>query len=199
LLPLDPDVEVLIGKVVVYWGAFEIRMDTLIAELSKGMGERLEVGWKRQQFVKRKAIFKSLIVKYAKQMFPEWENRLAQLADNAGDLHWRRNLVAHGYYEIEPIPSEIPGKSGIYRFKASGEVKGQMRTLAIDEPTLAKLWHDIAHLLGELLAFINRTGAKTSGFDMVIPDDDLLDQQGGSFRLLAVSEQIPADPDPSRK
>lgn len=195
LLPLDPEVESLIGKVVVYWGALELRMDTLTEGVAEAMGERpLPPSWRRQPFKTRKKVFKSKLVTYAKLLFPAWVGPLAQLCDSAGDLHWRRNIVAHGYYELEPL------QGGTHRFKASGEVKGERREMTIDAATLNKLWHDISHLLGDLMLFINHTGAKTTSLDLVIPDHDLLERDGdGKFRLLAVSDKIPPDPNPPGK
>lgn len=191
LLPLEPEVENLVGKVVIYWGAFELRMDTVTDSVTAVMGKHatpLPSGWRRQPFVKRKALFKSVLTGYTRLMFPDWESRVRQLADQSGDLHWRRNLVAHGYYQTEPVA----GSQGEYRFRAYGDVKGQRRSLLIDVDTLNKIWHDIAHLLGDLMSFVNHTGATTNAIDLVIPDDDILREgKQGSVRVLAVSDAIP--------
>jgi hypothetical protein len=187
LLPVEPDVERLIGAVVAYWGAYEVRMNSLIWEFAKAMHKTLDRDWERQEFRRRKETFKTLAVEYARLMFPDWEKKLAQLADTSGDLHWRRNVVAHGLYEIQPIPTP-EGRPSDYRITSTGVVKGQPRSIPIDEPTLTKLWHDISHLVGEIMLFVNHTGANATGSHLVFPDDDFLQGDSGEVRRLALSE-----------
>lgn len=189
-LPVDPEALKLVGMVVAYWGAFELRMDALIWEFAKALGKSLAKDWERQTFKKRKETFREFSGGYTRLMFPAWEKRLGNLVTSAGDLHWRRNIVAHGLYEVEPIQTDPAS----YRMVASGIVKGKIRRIPIDEQTMSKLWHDIAHLLGDLMVFVNHTGAKTSSLDLVFPDDDLLPlAPEGAFRVLALPEILQSD------
>ena len=190
LLPFGDDEAKLVGQIIAYWGVFELRMDALITTVIQGMKYPVPKDWKRLNFVKRKALFKDVMRDYTEKMFPSLTQEFEQIADSAGDLHWRRNIIAHGFYEL--IPGDNLGEDDTYsaKFIATGRVKGKRRSIPIETATLQKIWHDIAHLTGELLVLVNVMGGKVSSYDLVIPDTDLLqDQKSGSFRILAISDK----------
>lgn len=194
LLPLDPEVATLIGQIAVYWGAFEVRMDALIESLSKRNGTQPQEGWRLQSFKKRRDLFKKEISQYTQSQFEgvarfsELHAPFMALCANSGDLHWQRNILAHGYYEIKP--RQMPNVNPSYYFVAHGKVKGQIRTILIDVPTLSKLWHDVAHILGDLMVLVNRMGGRINEWDQVVPDEDLLrDEPHGTVRTLDLSPE----------
>ncbi|UYQ71608.1 hypothetical protein OF122_16425 [Pelagibacterium flavum] len=191
LIPLKDDVAMLIGQIVVYWGAFEVRMDVMIEAISERLYKSPPQGWKRLAFKKRKELFRDLMREYTAALFPDLTQTFDQICGNAADLHWRRNLVAHGYYELGGDGEDDEAGAQGASYTAHGEVKGKSKSLPVTPDILEKLWHDIAHLNGALLVAINFMGGKVSSAGFVIPDKDLLqDQQSGNFRLLAISDKF---------
>ena len=191
IIPLKDEIAMLLGQIVVYWGAFELRMDLLIETVSARLNKEPPVGWKTMNFKKRKELFRDIMRDYTTQLFPQLSATFNSIAGTAADLHWRRNLVAHGYYQV--IPDAKPNEQGICgtSYTAHGLVNDKPKFIAIDAKTLEKLWHDISHLNGKMLAALNVMGGKMTSLDLVIPDTDLLqDQQSGNFRLLPISEQF---------
>lgn len=188
-LPLNDNVARLIGQIIVYWGAFELRMDKMIEVAHTSLGTPASDGWKTLPFKKRKTLFRDIMRTYSSRVCPQEKVIFDQIVTKSGDLHWRRNVVAHGYYNMGW--HETPDEDGLYKslYTANGTVKGTTRSIRIDEDTLEKLWHDIAHLTGDLLAAINRIGGTAGdGRELVIADRDLLQgPQSGSFHLLAMA------------
>ena len=117
---------------------------------------------------------------------PEASARYRKLLGAAADLHWRRNLVAHGHYLVTFPPAGTDAPS----FWAEGTHKGKPVRLSIDETTLDKLWHDIAHLVGELRATANTHGT-AGGWPEVFSDTDLLRIHRESMH--------PWNPDPDKR
>jgi hypothetical protein len=191
MMALDDEIMVMLGKIVVYWGAFEVRMDSLIETISDRMRRPSPPGWRRMSFKKRKELFRDTMREYTKSMFPILTKVFDDICATSADLHWRRNLVAHGYYEL--IPNGVldeDGSQGI-KFVANGEVNGRKTSINVDLPTLDKLWHDISHLNADLLVAITQMGGKVSSIDLVIPDIDVLQaEESGNCRLLSISERF---------
>lgn len=191
IIPLPDEVSILLGQIVIYWGAFEHRMDVLTEHILSGMNWDQPEGWKRFPFKKRVNLFRDTLKAYTAHFFPHESEAFNKIADEALRIYWQRNVVAHGFYGIEP--DGIVGDDGLQgvKYTAFGTVNGQQKSIQADTETLAQIWHDISHLTGSLLAALNRMGATVSSVDLVIPDSDLLsDRDTGNFRFLAMSSRF---------
>lgn len=191
IIPFDDTVAALVGQIIAYWGAFEIRMDATTDHIATIMARDLPQNWKRLPFKKRKVMFRDLSRDYTLAMFPAHTRDFELITSTAADLHWRRNLVAHGYYEATPGRKEPDTGKYLIRYHATSVIKGVRQTIQLDEETLEKLWHDIAHLNGHLLSTINKMGGESSALEIVVQDKDLLqtDPQG-TVRMLPISSRL---------
>ncbi len=156
--------------------------------------------WKRQPFVKRKELYRDLMVEYATQYCPHETPALRQVAADSGDLHWRRNTVVHGSVAIlgEKDDKSPTGHSPV--FKARGWHKGKPTEIDLDEPTLTTLWHDIAHLGGALMTVYLQMGGVASGPIVIIEDREFLQgPRAGSFRTVPIPSKRPLPSDSSEE
>jgi|SRR5665213_806424 len=169
LLPMPNNILRLIGQVVIYWGLFEVQLDSLIASALAAV-KRDEPGWNRQGFAKRKKLFVDLVKTDLEPNFPAAAAGYRKIAGDAADLYWRRNTVAHGKYRVTfpPAGDESPS------FWAEGVHNGRDVKIPIDEPTLEKLWHDISHLTGGLVATVRLHGSVAGDWPLTFSDTEIL-------------------------
>ena len=191
IIPIPDAIADLIGRIVILWGGFELRMDLLIAFLLKALDRSEPKGWKRRPFNQRKGFFKELTATYTAKLFPSETVTFERLVTEATDLQWQRNTIAHGYIitSSQADPTSATGWSP--KFFAVGERDGKEVLIALDEPTLEKMRHAIAHLGGNLMAAVHRMGAQmeTRSPEVVVADKDFLqDHQSGSFQMLPISK-----------
>ena len=57
IIPFDEGCAELIGEIVIYWGAFEVRMDALMAHIFDISGKRPNPKWRKQPFGDAKSYF----------------------------------------------------------------------------------------------------------------------------------------------
>lgn len=175
ILPIDDRLMSLIGSVVFHWGAFENLFNQVIEALLTASG-REEEGWSHRSFRGRKLLFKSLVAQLVKPRDPEAAKAMVKCAGAAADLHWRRNVVAHGTYRFDR-PTETSGLV----FSASGVHKGRDVTIKIDDQTLLKLRYDIAHLMGDFTIAVS-PAVELSGQLPTWPDTHVLQAYEASSR-----------------
>lgn len=169
MLPIPDDLLRLIGLVVAYWGNFEVRFDKAIEAALKVASAGKQVNdWQRLGFKKRKELFKKLIHEYD-QGYPTAVAALEKVCRDAAELHWQRNTVAHGsfHFHFPPAGPESP------TIEARGIHNNKAVVISIDEETLGKLWHDIAHLIGALVDAFKLVGT-VEGELPTLPDIELL-------------------------
>ena len=174
VIPVPDEISILVGKIAVGWGGFEIRMDKTIEAILIRLGQKGPQSWQRMNFKRRRKLFKDTLANYTKQLFPNETETFRTIADTAGDLHWRRNTVVHGYVNVRVTATS--GASGEIAFFATGIHNNKQVDIPLDGPTLEKLYHDIAHLGGNLMAAINRMGGTfvTPTPEFVISDREIL-------------------------
>jgi hypothetical protein len=179
LIPLSTETAQLLGQVLIYWGAFEHRIDLTIQAFLDASQEKEPEGWRQMNFKRRRTLFKDLAVTFASAHHPQEVEALRKVFSDSGELHWRRNVYAHGYYALSS--DETPNQEGVAQLKivAHATVKGQKRSLPVEPAPLTKLWHDISHLTGDLLTSMGRMGARMEGveLELVVSDTDLLRQR----------------------
>ena len=191
IIPVPDQIADLIGRVVILWGGFELRMDLLIVDILRALRRKEPKGWRRRSFSQRKCLFKEIMDEYAKSMFPAETVTFRRIIESATDLQWQRNTVAHGYIKAKSIPDPKAPKGYSASFYAVGILNDKEVMVELDEATLEKLRHDIAHLGGNLMAAVSRMGGhlNTDSPELVIADKDLLqDALSGSFRTLPISK-----------
>jgi len=171
IVPFDEGCAELIGEIVIYWGAFEVRMDALMSHVFDITGKRPNPNWRKQPFGERKKLFRKLMREYTSRMFPSLTKKFDEIMDVADDLQIKRNIVSHGYYQTAASPSDAAGVSKPVII-ATGEKQKQFITINVE--TLGQLWHDISHLVGELIACVNEMGGVVDGNDIVLCDDDFI-------------------------
>jgi hypothetical protein len=191
VIPISDAVADLMGRIVILWGGFELRMDLVIAFMLKTLGREEPKGWKRRSFSQRKELFQELMATYTTKLFPSESATFERLVTEAIDLQWQRNTIAHGYIKgrSQPDPTSATGYSAV--FYAVGKQNGKEVMIDLDEPTLERLRHAIAHLGGNLMAAIHRMGGhiETESPEIVIADKEFLQgHQSGSLRTLPVSK-----------
>lgn len=94
--------------------------------------------------------------------------KIRDLCGNAYRLHKRRNLVIHGYYEITTNSGTSEASFTLKSHKKHGE------SLPLDVPTMEELWHEIAHLNGDLMRL---PGFRVrNGVELTWPDSLLLER-----------------------
>jgi hypothetical protein len=169
IMPLPDKIFCLVGLVVVHWGTFETEMDKVIQGILLAVKKEVD-GWERQAFSKRKSLFVDLVKAHIATAYPIAATQYRELLGSAADLQWRRNLVSHGVYRVTfpPAGPESPF------FWAEGIHKGKPISLQINEETLDKLWHDIAHLTGGLLATVSLHGKVGGEWPMTFSDTEIL-------------------------
>jgi len=171
IIPFDDGCAERIGEIVIYWGAFEVRMDALITHIFQVSGKNPNPKWRKLPFGERKKLFRKVIDEYTALMFPHMTAKFDEIMNMADILQTKRNIVAHGYYEILPGEKNSDGEV-TPRIVATGDA--QKGSIEINTQTVNQLWHDISHLVGELLACVNQMGGHLSGTDIVIADDDFM-------------------------
>ncbi len=179
VVPLPDKLLTLIGLIVVQWGAFELRMDAsiemVIPRLHKNIGS-----WRKKPFKQRKKLFKKLMSEYTQSMFPKESETFISIADKAGELQWKRNAIAHGFYKTRVNP-DLPSNSvDKVKFFTRAEHNGNEVILPIEGEELTKLWSDISHLGGNLMAALHRMGASFSEYEILIEDEDIATGQVSS-------------------
>ena len=119
-------------------------------------------------------------------MFPAETVVFMTIADKSADLHWRRNIVAHGFVEMRSRENASTATGHEAAFYARGSHNGRDLEISLDTDTLQKLWQDIAHLGGALLAALARMGAGIGNGpqDLVVADKDVLQGHQGEFHFL---------------
>jgi hypothetical protein len=188
LIPIPERIATLIGLIAVQWGAFEIRMDTMIETVCDRLGRKPPPLWKTLSFRQRKKLFRDTMAEYTGRIFPDESATFRKIVATAGDLHWRRNTVAHGYIVIGSVPDHASETGHRATYTAFGTHKGRQTKIELTEEGLDKLRHDIMHLGGALIAAIHRMGGGLDQPELVIADRDLLqDQQSGSFQMLPIA------------
>lgn len=160
-----------IGLVIAYWGNFETVFNACLgglieAEQNDG-GTRDTTAWKHRRFKSRRELFKELCSEWLAGKKPEVATLIAEMADRAGDLSWKRNMIAHGAYSYE-IP---PMSSGAVNCRAIDHEKG--KEFPFDETVLKRLYHDISHLTADLVAAFSAIG-KVEGPFHALPDTEIL-------------------------
>ena len=199
LIPVPDEIATEIGRVAIGWGGFEQRMDALIDMIFRCTGNEPIPNWRRLSFRKRKEIFRGLVTAYTDKVFPDETEIIRKIADRSADLHWRRNIVAHGYIAIYPKPDrDVPGQRDT-GFVALGKHKGKDIRMPLEVESLQKLWHDIAHLGGALMASVARMGGGTHGLspEIVVADRDFLrEAPRGKFQILPIPHTPKPPPEP---
>ncbi|HKT14660.1 MAG TPA: hypothetical protein VJR87_04560 [Allosphingosinicella sp.] len=187
IIPMRPKLAELIGFIVAQWGGFEVRMDAFIDGFHKAMRKDPPENWKRLPFRKRKELFKATYREYLPEV--GWGDEIAPL-DNicatAADLHWRRNVIVHGFYRYH-LPATYKGPEDDVHMTAYGVHNKRDVEIELSEETLAKIFHDIAHLNGDLMSRMARRGASIDNPEMLVEDKWFLqDQEHGSFQTVPI-------------
>jgi hypothetical protein len=160
-----------IGLVIAYWGNFEVAFDACLAALISGEsadgGTRDTSNWNRRRFKRRSSLFKKICSEWLSTWKAVEAKKLATIADRAGDLHWRRNMIAHGVYSYT-IP---PYSSVATNCRAINHESGD--EMPFDEHVLKKLYHDISHLTAELIMTL-KTFCSVEGPFLALPDTEVL-------------------------
>jgi len=187
VIPIPDDAALLIGRIATAWGGFEIRIDGVIRFLNE-VYNFAEPQWERKPFRKRNALFRDLVKKYAESVGIEKCKPLLSASSQAAALHWKRNTIIHGYYNMRATA----GDGSQVSFVAAATHKGKKVEIQINSATLDKLYHDIAHLGGALMSGLLAIGASFTAPEILIDDTDLLqDQPRGSFQMRPIP-QTPA-------
>lgn len=185
IIPLSNEVATLIGLIAIHWGGFEQRMDGLIDALFPRLNKSPPDNWRRLNFKRRRKLFKEVATEYTRTLFPAETEVLHGIADRSGDLHWRRNVVVHGYIEMASSSNMDIGEEAA--FHARGVHNSKDVSVSLDTDTLEKLRHDIAHLGGNLMASVFRMGGNISNGspELVVPDSKILNgPESGNFQFL---------------
>jgi hypothetical protein len=97
IVPIPDEIATLIGRIAIVWGAFELRMNAVIEQSIISLRKTdIPPAWKHWSFDKRQRLFKDLLTAVTKIHFPNETKTFQLIADQAGDLQWRRNTVVHG-------------------------------------------------------------------------------------------------------
>jgi hypothetical protein len=188
VIPIPDELVTLIGRIAIGWGGFEQRMDAVIENVHASLAKTPPGNWRRWAFRRRKTLFKEITAEYTKIMFPNEVDVFNEIANRSGDLHWRRNIVVHGYVTVDgKLTKELGGSPITPVFVATGTHKGRDVRILLDMETLTKLQHDIYYLGGKLMAAIFRMGGNlvTGSPELVVADTEFLqDPQSGSFQFL---------------
>lgn len=160
-----------IGLVVAFWGHFETAFDACLDGLIQGEmadgGSRDTKEWKKRKFRTRRALFKTLCSEWLSSWKPDAASKLIDIADRSADLHWRRNMIAHGTYAYAISPHSHIAEN----CRAINAETGQ--EMPFDEMVLKKLYHDISHLTADLVLTFRSFGEVTGPFS-ALPDTEIL-------------------------
>jgi hypothetical protein len=167
LLPVPDDLLKLVGSVIAYWGQFEFHFSAAVGALLKHAG-REEPGWDRLGFRKRRVLLRTLVKEVYGQANPAISDAFTSVANMAGSLYWRRNLVAHGTYAFT-----IAAMSNDGEFRAEGFHNGKPVSMPLNHEHLESLWHEIAHLDGALYEVLSEVG-EIGGYWPTLLDKEIL-------------------------
>ncbi len=178
LIPIPEEIALLIGRVLFQWGAFEVRMNACIEQMLADISEPPEENWSGRSFKKRKAYLKHVAALYLEDCDASYLADIKGACGVAADLHWRRNLVAHGQYYMKAV-------AGNAEYWAWSNYRGQLREIALTEPILKKLWGDLAHFGGEFGRIMYDLGAQFHDQELILDDTAILQgPEGGSWSSL---------------
>lgn len=157
-----------IGAIIAYWGMFEIQFNNALtalvdAERAEGITRNIRP---RQRFKGRRELFKSICQEWLATWDAETAKTLCAIADTAGDLAKKRNLIAHGVYTYT-----IPAQSSLATNCVATDIETGKR-LPFNEFVLKKLYHDIAHLVCDLHFAMSRI-AEIEGACPSLPDTEV--------------------------
>lgn len=168
---LPPAYHAHVGLVIAQWGQFETVFNACLDGLVNG--EQLDgVGretnnWQGDEFRRRRELFKTICTEWLSTWRPDEAKVLCQLCDTAGDLRWKRDMIAHGTYSFTLPPRTALATNCHAINHRSGQV------MPFDEHILTKLHHDIGHLTGDLL-FTFKRFAEIDAPIVALPDTQLL-------------------------
>jgi hypothetical protein len=186
-----------IGLIIAHWGQFEMLFNVALgalidAEAQSGTVRDTE-GWKRSQFKRRRTMFKEVCTEWLSTWKHKEALALLKISDRAGDLAWKRNMIAHGLYQMTILPHSSTAIDCVAVNEETNE------RFSFDLHVLRKLWHDIAHLGGDLLITLKSFAQVSDGFH-AFSDTDLLRMHEETIRRQPPSADIPQPPpEPSRQ
>jgi hypothetical protein len=161
-----------IGLVIAYWGHFEFIFDRCLEGLVEADAEinpgRETSAWKKNNFRSRRQLFRTLCLETLAPKFEDEAKKLILLDQRVGDLHWRRNMLAHGQYEY----SLLPHSSKATNFRARNPRNNKVMPFTLD--TIKKLHHQISHLSADLITIFS-VFSKIEGDFHTFPDTELLE------------------------
>ena len=133
-----------IGAIIAYWGMFEINFNNALSALVEAKQAegvtRNTPNFTRQRFKTRRKLFKSICEEWLATWDAETAAMLCVIADTAGDLAKKRNMIAHGVYTYTIPPMSSFATDCVAIDTETGD------RFPFDEFVLKKLYHDIAHL-----------------------------------------------------
>lgn len=187
-LHLPEDYHAPIGLVVAYWGSFETIFDAMLSALIEGEqadGVDRDAGnWRRKSFKHRRKLLKDVCTRWLSTWDSTAAEKIKTIADTAGDISRKRNLIAHGTYSY----TVLARSSSAVSCRAINHKTGD--ELMFDLDVLKKLYHDISHLAADLLIAFQSLGEVHSSF-VTIPDEEIL-------RLYRETEH-PWNPNPKKR
>jgi len=125
----------LVGRVVVYWGNFEVAFDACLRALIVGEaadgGQRKTSGWERHPFRQRCKLFRAITEEWLAAWRTDVASQLLAIVDAASSLQARRNMIAHAGDE-DIVLTEAGVRDAIKFVKAlatalEGEVSGRLK------------------------------------------------------------------------
>ena len=187
IIPVQPRHAELIGMIVFYWGAFEVRLDSCIRSIHEVMRRELPTNFERMQFKRRNELFREIIEDYLPNTGQDgWIELLPvfkSLSHRAAALQWKRNVVAHGFYTYHQPIDRDPQLPPIVT--ATSIYKGRRVEIRLTDDILSKLKHDIAHLSGRLMFELLSRGLTFGQPEILVEDRDMLTGAfEGSFPLV---------------
>lgn len=179
VIPIEPKLLELIGYIAVQWGHFEVVMNALINAFHVRMQRNPPERWQRLGFKRRKELFLNIMDHYFTAV--GWQEEIAPfkaICGRAADLHWRRNVIVHGFYRVMR-------ETGPACYTAWGNHNGREVSIPITDSTLRQLFHDLAHLNGAVAARLSARGASLDDLSVAFDDTQILQgPEQGSFHIL---------------
>lgn len=192
VIPIENKLLELIGNIAVQWGHYEVIMNALIEAFHVRLCREPPQRWQRLGFKKRKELFRDIMGDYFTAV--GWQDEIAPfkaICARAADLHWRRNVIVHGFYRAAR-------EAGPVRYTAWGNHKGREVSIPITDPILRQLFHDLAHLNGEVAARLAARGASIDDLSLAFDDTQILQgPEHGSFEFLPNANMQPPPPQSS--
>ena len=192
VIPIEPKLLELIGYIAVQWGHYEVIINALIEAFHVRMYRQPPEKWQRFGFRKRKELFLGIMSDYFTSI--GWHDEIAPfkaICARAADLHWRRNIIVHGFYRVAR-------ETGPIRYTAWGNHKGREVSIQVTDPILRQLFHDLAHLNGEVVARLADRGATFDDLSVAFDDTQILQgPEHGSFQILPNANMRPFPPQSS--